>query len=538
LAGSHTPEFTHVGRYRILGQLGHGGMGVVLHAHDPDLERELAIKLLHERTEDSTRARGRSPLMREARAIAKLTHPNVIQIFDIGVHQGRVFLAMQLVRGRSLQVWMRERHTLAELMVVFLRAARGLAAAHAAGLVHRDFKPANVLVDDEQRVRVLDFGLAQPLAGPSASDWSTTLFDRGQAHAHTHTQAPTVAPFETSVMTKGLAGTPAYMSPEQFRSAYVDARSDQFAFCVSLYEGLFGIRPFTGASLWELREAVTRANLVLPSAADRIPSELRALLRRGLAREPTLRFADMGPILEILADTYRRLRASDPKPLTVPLGGPHRASGFEGGSQPSASDSSQPSKYLETLPSGLDSHPECRMHRSALHMVLARHPLIDAPDSGPLRTSLELLDRASADDPWLPEVPARVLLAAVYQGFVGSATDWEHLWLGVGRARCTKAFVGFVGTLAGPSLWTALERIWAEHHVGSTLSLESQGPGRVSVRLSYPDQLLDELGFTEVVQLIRAGLRLCGQPRFVLESYTVAARDLRAELSFAAGDAY
>jgi serine/threonine protein kinase len=522
-ATSPTPGFTHLGRYRILGRLGRGGMGVVLHAHDPDLERELAIKLLHERSDDPTAARGRALLMREARAIAKLSHPNVIQIFDIGIHQGRVYLAMELVRGQPLQVWMREDHNLAELLAVFVRAARGLAAAHEAGLVHRDFKPPNVLVDDKLRVRVLDFGLAQPLGDPSAGDWQALLGDHAQA----------AATFETSIMTHGLAGTPAYMSPEQFRSAHVDERSDQFAFCVSLYEGLFGVRPFTGATLFELREAVTRAELVLPSAADRLPPELRALLRRGLACDPTLRFADMGPILEILEDLRRSLRVSDSPPLSVPLGS-RRAVGAD--NTPSTERSGEQSKYLQTLPFGVNSHPECQMHSSGVRLVLARHPLVAAPEASPLQASLEFLSQASADDPWLPEVPARVLLAAVYEAFVGSATDWEQLWLSVGRARCMQAFVGFMGASVGPSLWVALERIWAEHHIGTTLAIESTGRGQLSVHLSYPDQLFDELGYTEVLQLIRAGLQLCGQPQFVLEGYAIDPRALRAELSYASGD--
>src|SRR6185503_16244889 len=208
-----------IGRFVVDGTLGKGGMGIVLAAHDPDLDRQVAIKLLHADGGDSV---GRARLMREAQAMARLRHPNVVTVHEAGTHDGRLYVAMEPVPGGTLRRWMDEhpRATADEVLAVFTRAGRGLAAAHAAGLVHRDFKPENVLIDRDGRVLVTDFGLAGVFCErPAATEPSSPL----------HVEL---------TVTGDVMGTPRYMSPEQHRGEATDARTDQFAYCASLYEAL------------------------------------------------------------------------------------------------------------------------------------------------------------------------------------------------------------------------------------------------------------------------------------------------------------
>ncbi|HLT40427.1 MAG TPA: serine/threonine-protein kinase [Enhygromyxa sp.] len=512
-------ELAQVGRYRITDQLGRGGMGVVLHAYDPDLDRELAVKLLRERVDAPASQRGRSLLMQEARAIARLSHPNVIQIYDVGVHRGRVYLAMELVRGRPLHVWMRQGHPLTELLEVFCQAARGLAAAHRTGLVHRDFKPPNVLVGDDGRVRVVDFGLARLAADAEALE--PAALERVSVMA--------------SVLSNGLAGTPAYMSPEQFHSADPDTRSDQFAFCVSLHEALFGARPFVGETLWELRDAVTRSPLTLPGSAEALPAELRALLHRGLAKHGADRFSSMDPIIEILEE-LRRTLLDDPdrEPVLAPIG----ITSADPGTDPSLRSSKRLSTYLGTLPRGLDSHPQCLMHGAALRLALARHPLVtdDASRAAlpvQVRASLEYLERADPEQPWLAEVPGRVLFAAIYDRHFRSRRAWDELWLGIARSRCLQHFVGFASVRPGIALWSTLARVWGEHHQGTTLAFEKTNePSQVRLRLVYPKELLDELAHAEALQLVRAGLLTGGFERFEVTEREANERELAAQIRF------
>ncbi|MBK8713216.1 MAG: serine/threonine protein kinase [Deltaproteobacteria bacterium] len=221
-----------LGRYSLLRCIGHGGMGVVYAAHDEELDREVAIKLL--RTEI---ARGDDQrLAQEARALARLSHPNVVAIYDVGVHDQQRFIAMELVAGLDLRRWLAAPRPLREVLRVFAAAGHGLAAAHAVGLVHRDFKPDNVLVGDDGRPRVLDFGLARP---PERADTATP----GKPPV-----LPTgIDPFATTFTSTGmLLGTPAYMAPEQYLGDPADARSDQFSFAVSLFHAVYGERPFAG----------------------------------------------------------------------------------------------------------------------------------------------------------------------------------------------------------------------------------------------------------------------------------------------------
>jgi tetratricopeptide (TPR) repeat protein/predicted Ser/Thr protein kinase len=260
-----------VGRYLILDRVGGGGMGVVYAGYDPELDRKVALKLLRpDRSEESSRLR----LLREAQAIARLSHPNVIAVHDAGTFGDDVFLAMELVPGTTLGRWLEgEPRPWREVVERFLAAGRGLAAAHAAGLVHRDFKPDNVLLGEDGRVLVADFGLARPAgAEEERTGESPAAGDIGDIGG--------IGGILASPLTEWgvVLGTPAYMAPEQLRGEAADARSDQFSFCVALWEALYGERPFAGGSA-------------------RVPGWLRQVLACGLAEDPALRHPSMEALL-------------------------------------------------------------------------------------------------------------------------------------------------------------------------------------------------------------------------------------------------
>ncbi len=269
------------GRFKIQGTLGAGGMGIVLAAHDPDLQRAVALKILHPESfgEDS-----RDRLAREARLMAQLAHPNVVTVYEVGKIDDRVYIAMELVDGTTLRGWLAEQpRAWREIVRMFVEAGRGLVAAHDHGLVHRDFKPDNVLVGRDGRPRVTDFGLASP-------------FGDG---------APSTSAGGGALAVSATAGTPAYMAPEQWGGEASDPRTDQFAFCVALWEALHGARPFAGATIVELREAVRRGE-VSSSGSRRVPRWLDAALRRGLAPDPAARWPDLASLLACLARRLQR----------------------------------------------------------------------------------------------------------------------------------------------------------------------------------------------------------------------------------------
>ena len=224
-----------VGRYLVLDRLGAGGMGVVYTAYDPELDRRIALKLLAPALESTGATAGRARLVREAQAMARVTHPNVVTVHDVGEHDGQVFVAMELVDGDTLTAWRSASvRTWSDELAVMRAAGRGLAAAHAKGLVHRDFKPDNVMVARDGRVLVMDFGLAraQGEAGGSTSPFEALVHEDNSA-------------LSVELTRQGaIMGTPAYMAPEQHLGGETDARSDQFSFCVALYEGLWRARPF------------------------------------------------------------------------------------------------------------------------------------------------------------------------------------------------------------------------------------------------------------------------------------------------------
>ena len=298
-----------VGRYVILNLVGRGGMGEVYAAFDPQLDRKVALKLLHETTARQAAARtARERLLREAKAIARLSHPNVVVVHDAGsiddpVHGDRVFLAMEFVEGETLAAWLDAApRSWREIRDVFAAAGEGLAAAHEAGLVHRDFKPQNVMVARDGSVRVMDFGLASDSSVIEGSDAASLDFAGAGVAPTSHTVALT----GTGV----LLGTPLYMAPEQFLAHATDARTDQFSFCVALYEALYGERPFPSESFSALLEAVVSGRVREPAQKTRVPSFLRKLLLRGLETKPTARYPSMRALLEVLRDDPIRRRRS------------------------------------------------------------------------------------------------------------------------------------------------------------------------------------------------------------------------------------
>ncbi len=272
-----------VGRYMLLDRLGVGGMGVVYSAYDPELHRKVALKLL--RVGTARTQEGQTRMLREAQAMARLQHPNVLAVFDAGTFGEEVFIAMELVEGSTLTQWLAAaKRSWHEVLKVFVSAGRGLAAAHTAGLIHRDFKPDNVLMGKDGRVRVTDFGLARDVGATEA----TVLPAQGLI---------AIKGEEQLTRTGALLGTPAYMAPEQFLGGAVDARTDQFSFCVSLYEALYGERPFSGDAWRGLREGVLGHKVRAPPKGASVPPWLRRVLLRGLSPEPGSRFASMEALL-------------------------------------------------------------------------------------------------------------------------------------------------------------------------------------------------------------------------------------------------
>jgi hypothetical protein len=274
------------GRYTLDERIGAGAMGVVWRAHDPKLGRRVALKLLRRRDEVLTER-----LVREAQAMAQVNHPHVVAVYDVGTTDGSTYIAMELVEGQSLRAWQTSKQrTIPEIVGAYVAAGRGLAAAHGAGIVHRDFKADNVLVGADGRVRVTDFGLAAAQPGDASSS----------------------RPDDVELTTSGLVlGTPAYMAPEQFRGGNVDPRTDQFNFCAALYEALYGERPFAGTKYDELAANVIAGRVQPAPTGAQVSRGLRAIVVRGLAAKPIDRFPSMDHLLAELgrdrARPWRRL---------------------------------------------------------------------------------------------------------------------------------------------------------------------------------------------------------------------------------------
>lgn len=278
VSGPNTSELnpgSKVGRYTVIERVGSGAMGVVFSAWDPKLDRRVALKVVRGDGYGPPKESGR---FREAKALAKLSHPGVVTLYDVGTLDDGLFIAMEYLRGVTIGRW-RIEHPDApwpEVVQLYMHAGAGLSAAHDAGLVHRDFKPANVMVTERGRVKVLDFGLAS-IDGESRK--------------------------------AGRIGTPRYMAPEQHSGSAVDFRSDQFSFCASLYEALFDQHPFDGDTSFELSLSVQAGELKPIPSGHNVPSRVCDAVNRGLSTEPSDRFASMEDLLrelDPLAPSRRR----------------------------------------------------------------------------------------------------------------------------------------------------------------------------------------------------------------------------------------
>ncbi len=286
-----------IGRYEVLERVGAGGMGVVYRAHDPELHREVALKLLKAgRSTGKAAAKRRKRLLREARAMAQLSHPNVIPVYDVGETGNGLYVAMEFVLGSDARAWLKaERPPWRRTLGVFRAAGRGLAAAHTAGLVHRDFKPANVLVGDDGRVRVLDFGLARAMVdGPdSLQDGEDEPIVKEEPDIEGHWS-------ETLTADGTILGTPIYMAPEQYAGKVADARSDQYSYCLALYEALYRRLPFRGKSVKDQARAKYKGDVRPPPRNTQVPHRLFEVLHRGLSPRPDDRFPSMPDLLREL----------------------------------------------------------------------------------------------------------------------------------------------------------------------------------------------------------------------------------------------
>lgn len=289
------PPAAQLGRFVILRQLGVGGMGTVFAAYDEQLDRKVALKLLHSQNTAGQVQRAR--VLREAQALARVEHPRVVSVYEVGETEQQLYLAMEYIDGLTLRAWQHvQPRGWREVLQMYIWAGEGLQAAHEAGVVHRDFKPDNVLVGKDGLPRVADFGVARLRCPPVHGADRDEPAPRGCEPCATTTQGD-------------VSGTPGYMSPEQHDGQISDAASDQFSFCVSLYEALYGYLPFAGQALREpgrLRHRTLRP----PPPGSPAPQELFVILRRGLAEDPRARYPSMAALLRALTAEHAQTAAS------------------------------------------------------------------------------------------------------------------------------------------------------------------------------------------------------------------------------------
>ncbi len=329
-----------IGRYVVVSRLGQGAMGMVYLTYDPQLDRRVALKVLRRRRSTRASHDRQQRLRREAQAMAQLNHPNVVTVHDVGVAEGRVFLAMDYVQGQTLRQWLESTpRTWNQVLRVMINAGRGLAAAHAAGVVHRDFKPENVLVGEDGAVKVMDFGLARPgsdaasgaidardlraddpperaptmasaTIDPAPDDPAGQDEDDDGTHSWWKGESGLISLDGTEVLTRSgdVLGTPSYMAPELFDGGEANTHTDQFALCVALYEGLYGVRPFAGESMAALAFNMNRGQITAPARGVRVPVWLGRLVRRGLSAEPERRYASVQALLDALIQGAGRRR--------------------------------------------------------------------------------------------------------------------------------------------------------------------------------------------------------------------------------------
>ena len=305
--GAETDEAPHqfvaaqkIGRFAVLSKLGAGGMGEVYAAYDDHLDRKVAIKVLRARRDHD---RGRARFVREARAMAQLSHPNVASVYEVSTFDDQVFIAMEFIDGSTLREWCQgAERTPWQILDMYLQAGRGLAAAHAAGLIHRDFKPANVLVGRDGRPRVLDFGLARSSEDAREPTDERSLEQTTDRDAADSSGIASASSWSDTLTADGaVMGTPHFMSPEQLRGEPVDAASDQYNFCVALYADFVGCEPFPVDNLRSIARAKAAGRLQTRSDLDVSLQPVREILARGLEPEPERRWGSMDELLEQLS---------------------------------------------------------------------------------------------------------------------------------------------------------------------------------------------------------------------------------------------
>lgn len=289
-----------IGRYRIDRTIGHGGMGVVYQAYDPQLDRRVALKRLHD-------ARQPARLANEAKAMARVVHPNAVPVFDVGIAEGHVYVVMQYVAGVTLRTWLQRRPGRPAVVEAFVAAGHGLAAVHDAGLLHRDFKPDNVLISEDGRVQITDFGLAGPKSTVGAAPSRRTVATQHERDA----ARPTTM--------DAAGGTPAYMSPEQLRGEALDLRSDIYSFCVALHEALHGVRPSIPTPPTAPTDAKPSPARVHPADVA-VPRWLDTVVRRGIRTHRDDRWSTMPLLLDALERRSRSVVARRGGLLAVAVG--------------------------------------------------------------------------------------------------------------------------------------------------------------------------------------------------------------------------
>jgi eukaryotic-like serine/threonine-protein kinase len=513
-------------KYRIDGTIGAGAMGTVFRATDLRLQRPVAIKVHHGRATSLERLR------REARMLARLSHPNVVTVLEVGSHEGAPYVAMEYVQGDNARRWARRPgRTWREIVAVYDQAARGLAAAHAVGIVHRDFKPDNLLVGEDGRARVADFGLAAARAGiPSdAESVAPSIFD---ATADDHVAVE-------MTLAGSLVGTPAYVAPEQIRSSRVDARADQFSFFASLFEALYGELPFPGRTAAEVLARILDGEVTEPTARNgvpRVPRWLHAVMMRGMARDPAARWPDMDAAREALAGPRSRRvagmiaasvaivaatwfatapRATDPRCAGDPSG-PSRARRAELGAGFAVNDD------VADVWSRLDRKFEARAQGHSAAWVTACAG--DRDDATPaalatMRTRLSCLDDEQAlTDALVDELAAadRAELSAM----LGAAATWGDP---LSCIASTPAQVG--GAASTPIPHTAralLMQVRAASVSGEALAAE----GLAGVALAHAQATGDD-------RIIARALLARGRARLGLGQYEAAVEDLIAAYNLA-----
>ncbi len=294
-----------VGRYEVATVIGVGGMSIVYSARDLELKRTVALKLLQRQSDGGLSIQAQARLKREAQALARLSHPNIVSVYDVGVHDGEMWIAMEYVDGVTLREWKaRNSSSWKEILKVLLEVAQGLAAAHACALVHRDLKPENVMIGEDGRVRVMDFGLVDEHKASNDDQHVVTQEMKNASANKTRNELETVQPTTTGV----LLGSPAYMAPEQWQGIATGPAADQYAWSVMAWELLYDERPYTGADLDELRRRVLAGTPRKPTRGRRVPAWLVGIITRGLARNSDERWPNIDSLLVEIAGNRRRAR--------------------------------------------------------------------------------------------------------------------------------------------------------------------------------------------------------------------------------------